>query len=149
MKRGLILMGVVLVGVIGAWMLVKPGQEPVEDAGSFSDEVRAVEYHKISAKEAKDMIDKGGVAVLLDVRTQKEFSDKRIKGAKLLPNYEITQKAGEGLPVKDAVILVYCQTGGRSAGAARELVEMGYTKVYDMGGIVDWSYDTISGQEEK
>jgi rhodanese-related sulfurtransferase len=43
------------------------------------------------------------------------------------------------------VILVYCRSGRRSAGASRELIKMGYTQVYDFGGIINWPYETVSG----
>ena len=41
---------------------------------------------------------------------------------------------------KDQKILVYCRSGNRSQMAASELISMGYTQVYDFGGIIDWPY---------
>jgi len=108
-----------------------------EDAGAG-----AAEYKKITAKEAKMLIDSGNVTVL-DVRTQAEFASGHINGAILLPNTEIKKKAPEVLPDKNTTILVYCRSGNRSAQAAKILVEMGYTKVYDFGGIIDWPYEVV------
>ena len=34
--------------------------------------------------------------------------------------------------------------GRRSAQAAEQLVEMGYTNVLDFGGIIDWPYDIVT-----
>ncbi|MCL2334833.1 MAG: rhodanese-like domain-containing protein [Endomicrobia bacterium] len=102
-------------------------------------------YKKISAKEAKEIMDSGKSFILLDVRTAAEFKERRIAGAVLIPNYEIANRALAELPDKDAIILVYCRSGNRSSGAARELVKMGYTKVYDFGGISGWPYNTVSG----
>jgi rhodanese-related sulfurtransferase len=42
------------------------------------------------------------------------------------------------------VIFVYCQGGVRSERASRELVRMGYSNVYDIGGINSWSFGTIT-----
>ncbi|HOO13214.1 MAG TPA: rhodanese-like domain-containing protein, partial [Bacillota bacterium] len=61
----------------------------------------------------------------------------------LLPNTEIESLAEEILPDKNATILIYCKSGKKSAEAAEKLVKMGYTKVYDFGGIEDWPYQTV------
>lgn len=98
-------------------------------------------YKKISATEAKALID-GGNVIILDVRTQEEFNQGHIKDATLLPVDDIGAKAATILPDKDAKILVYCRSGNRSATAAKELIAMGYTDVLDFGGINAWTYGT-------
>jgi rhodanese-related sulfurtransferase len=96
-------------------------------------------YHKISAEKAKSMMDEGSV-IILDVRTLEEYNEGHIVGALLLPNESIGSTQPSLLPDKDAVILVYCRSGNRSKQASDKLVKMGYTKVYDFGGIIDWPY---------
>ena len=44
--------------------------------------------------------------------------------------------------------VVHCRTGVRSKRAAEKLVALGYQNVYDFGGIVDWPYETESGEAE-
>jgi phage shock protein E len=108
-------------------------------------------YHKISAEEARRMMQETETYILLDVRTQEEFDAGHIEGAVLLPDYRIGADAEEALPDRDAVILVYCRSGRRSADAAKELAGMGYTQLYDFGGILDWPYETVvpeGGAEE-
>ncbi len=100
-------------------------------------------YHKISPEEAKKMMDEGTVTVV-DVRQQSEYDEGHIKGAILVPNESIGKEQPEALPQKDAVLLIYCRSGRRSAEAAKKLVEQGYTQVYDFGGIIDWPYETVS-----
>lgn len=104
------------------------------------------EYMKISAEEAKNIMEQSESYILLDVRTQEEYSAGHIEGAKLIPYDELSDRAAQELPDQRATILVYCRTGRRSEEAARVLVEMGYNHVYDFGGIEDWPYDTTNAQ---
>lgn len=101
-------------------------------------------YHKITAEDAKKMLDEGS-ATVVDVRTAEEYAENHIPGAVLVPNESIGDEAPEALPDKDAVLLVHCRTGVRSKQASDKLVKLGYTRVYDFGGIVDWPYDTEAG----
>lgn len=108
---------------------------------SLEGESNMAVYNKITPEVAKEMMD--GNVVILDVRTEEEFKAGHIEGAILIPNTNIAKDAPEILIDKDDVILVYCRSGKRSALAAKELVGMGYTQVYDFGGIIDWTYDVI------
>ncbi len=103
-------------------------------------------YHKITVEQAKEKMDGGGVTIV-DVRRQDEYEEKHIPGALLVPNGSIGEEAPAQLPDKGATLLVYCRTGVRSEQASKKLVELGYTAVYDFGGINDWPYDTVSGGE--
>lgn len=103
----------------------------------------SAEYRKITSEQAYEMMNSDKDYILLDVRTQEEYDEIRIDGALLIPDFEITDKAAQMLPDTDAVILVYCRSGRRSEGAAKKLVEMGYTNIYDFGGIIDWPYETV------
>lgn len=111
---------------------------------SPSDNNENPEYRKITGEEAKILMDKNAEAIILDVRTAEEYKESHIEGALLIPDNELSRRAEKELPDKDALILVYCRSGRRSAASAMELVEMGYTKVYDFGGIIDYPYDTVS-----
>jgi len=99
-------------------------------------------YMKISAKEAKTIIDSEDV-IILDVRTEEEFNIGHIENAVLLPVTDIKSKAEEVLTDKDAKILVYCRSGNRSATAAKDLIAMGYTNIIDFGGINSWPYEIV------
>ena len=46
------------------------------------------------------------------------------------------------LPDKAQILLVCCRSGVRSARAAHILIELGYIHVYDIGGIIDWLFET-------
>ena len=47
----------------------------------------------------------------------------------------------------DALWLVYCRTGRRSADAVQKLESLGYTNLRDLGGILSWPYE-IEGDFE-
>ena len=104
-------------------------------------------YQKISATEAKELMEQGGVTIV-DVRTAGEYEEKHIKGALLLPVESIKESPPKQLPNKDATLLVYCRTGVRSRSASEKLISVGYRNVYDFGGIVDWPYETVAGGEK-
>ncbi|MCL2282006.1 MAG: rhodanese-like domain-containing protein [Fibromonadales bacterium] len=107
-------------------------------------QVAKASVRKISGEDAHKMMSEMKDFVLLDVRTESEFKEKRIQGAILIPDFEIKTRAEKELKNKNQVIFVYCRSGRRSANAAEELAKMGYTKVYDFGGILDWKRETVS-----
>jgi phage shock protein E len=102
----------------------------------------SMNFKIINAKEAKKMIDAGGV-IIVDVRRPDEFAASHLKGAINIPNETISSEKPSALPDTGATILVYCRTGIRAADAAGKLTKLGYTNIYDMGGIVDWPYETV------
>lgn len=96
---------------------------------------------KITAKEAYQMMHDDNPYVLLDVRTATEFEEGHIEHAILIPDYELEKQAEQILTDKEARILIYCRSGRRSEQAANILETLGYTNIYDFGGIIDWPYD--------
>lgn len=111
---------------------------------SSNNKADSAEYQTITASEAKEMMDQRDDLIILDVRTKEEYNSGHIPDAILLPNDEIKEKAESLLEDKDATILIYCRSGRRSALAAKDLVELGYTDIIDFGGINDWTYDIVT-----
>ena len=101
---------------------------------------------KIDAGTAIRLLD-AGKAVAVDVREPDEYAVGHIPGAKLLPLGEVNSRAAEVLPEKEATLLVYCRTGRRSAEAVQKLDALGYSNLYDLGGILSWPYE-IEGDFE-
>ena len=108
-----------------------------------SDAAASQGYTVIKADEAKQMIDAGNV-IIVDVRTEAEYDEKHIPDAINIPVESITTEKPILLPDLNKTLLVYCRTGVRAAAASKKLAAIGYTKIYDMGGIVDWPYDTVT-----
>lgn len=98
----------------------------------------------LTPEAAKIRLDSGDPIILLDVRTRAEYDEGHIPGAVCIPNEEINEEVSILLPDTHSEILVYCRSGRRSAEAAQKLVRLGYTRVYDFGGIIDWPYETTT-----
>lgn len=103
----------------------------------------AASYTTITAEAARQLMDTEPDCIILDVRTAEEFADGHIPGALLIPHDTIEAEAGDKLPDKAQLILVYCRSGRRSKNAAAALAGMGYTNVKEFGGILDWPYETV------
>jgi rhodanese-related sulfurtransferase len=95
-------------------------------------------YIQIQMDEAITMMEEETDYIILDVRTPEEFAEKHIPGAVNVPNESIGTEEIKELPNKDQLILVYCRSGNRSKQASEKLVALGYTNVYEFGGINDW-----------
>ena len=98
---------------------------------------------KVSADEALRILKDNAAAVLLDVRTAAEYDEGHIEGSQLLPVEELAGRISELPQDKATPIVVYCRSGRRSALAATQLTESGYTQVFDLGGIQGWPYDIV------
>ena len=105
-------------------------------------------YTQITQEEAKVMMDKNDGHIIVDVRRQDEYDTGHIPDAVLIPNESIADKQPEELPDLDQIILVYCRSGRRSKEAAQKLADMGYTNVYEFGGIIDWTGETVMSETE-
>ena len=99
---------------------------------------KKLSFTRISQEEAKEMMEMDDGHVILDVRTEEEYASGHIPGAVCIPNETIYKDRPEQLPDLNQIILVYCRSGNRSKRSARMLYEMGYTNVYEFGGINTW-----------
>ena len=99
-------------------------------------------YEQITQEAAKEMMDTQEV-IILDVREQDEYDSGHIPSAVLLPVGMIDEDtAAKVIPEKDSTVLVYCRSGNRSKTAFAALADLGYTNIYEFGGINTWPYET-------
>ena len=109
--------------------------------GCGGNSVNENSYQQITQEAAKEMMDTQEV-VILDVREQHEYDSGHIPGAVLLPVGTIAEDtAAAVIDELDTVVLVYCRSGNRSKTASQALADLGYTNVYEFGGINDWPYE--------
>ena len=110
---------------------------------SVKEEQNKAGYTQISQEEAKEMMGRDDGHVIVDVRRQDEYDAGHIPGAILIPNESIGHGAPEALPDYDQVILIYCRSGNRSKQASEKLAAMGYTNIYEFGGINTWTGEIV------
>ena len=98
---------------------------------------------KVSGKEAQEMAAQG--AVIVDLRDSAELAQTgKIAGAVHIPRGSLEFKADLSSPTAekslafDKPVILHCASGGRAALAGKLLKDMGYQKVYNLGGFKDW-----------
>jgi rhodanese-related sulfurtransferase len=101
-------------------------------------------YATLSALEAQRLRDAAPeLAVLVDVRSPREYAVKRIAGAKLVPLEELEQRYETEIPESAGNVFVYCATGERSRLACDFLSRKGYANLYHIrDGLQGWSGPT-------
>lgn len=121
---------------VGILSLISCGknEEAITEVAAFS---------KISSEDAKKIIDEEKNIVIIDVRTEDEYNSGHIKNSILIPVNDLKFKAEDILKDKNQKILIYCRTGNRSNTAGKILDEMGYSNIYDFGGINSWEYGLV------
>lgn len=136
MRRVIILAFALLLSMCGCGGIV------TNESDSQKAETAKAAFKQITAEEAKTMMDEQDGILVLDVREQSEYDAGHIPGAVLLPVGSIDEESAAAvIPGKDAAVLVYCRSGNRSKKASKALVDLGYTKIYEFGGIIDWPYE--------
>ena len=94
-------------------------------------------FKNITAAELHGMLQQGGIR-LLDVRTEAEIAQGKILQGEPLPLHLVPMCLEE--MDKNATMVFYCRSGGRSAQAAAFFAAKGFTDVYNLqGGIIAWA----------
>ena len=96
-------------------------------------------YKHVTFDEAQKVLADNPDGIIVDVRTVDEYEKKHIPHATNIPLENLREGKFEQIPDKNQTLLLYCWTGRRAQDAAQVLVDKGYKKVYEMGGIVDWT----------
>ncbi|WP_458457225.1 cyclophilin-like fold protein [Pseudobutyrivibrio sp.] len=110
------------------------------------DESNKGDYTQIDQETAKLMMQQDDGHVIVDVRREDEYAAGHIPEAILIPNETIGNDQPAELPDLNQIILVYCRSGRRSKEASQKLADMGYTNVYEFGGIIDWTGEVVTDE---
>ena len=98
-------------------------------------------YTTLSVAQAKRLLAEERRAVLVDTRSPAEHRRGTLPGSISIPEGELDRWAPLLLRDKDAPVLVYCRSGACSWRSAQRLAELGYTRVYDAGGYLEWQLE--------
>ena len=126
-------------------------------------------YHQIDGQSALDMMNNETDYIIIDVRTESEYQQGHIKNAINIPDamkkihqYAIMcspttaqfaaiealkngdESVSEILTDKDQLLLVYCRSGNRSKKASEKLAKLGYSNIYEFGGISDFPGEIVN-----
>jgi rhodanese-related sulfurtransferase len=116
-------------------------------AKQLMDEARQT-VPEVSASEVHERMQRGELAILVDVREPDEWAKGHVQGAVHIPRGLMEWKADPTTPNHDPAlvenadrpVVVMCASGGRSLLAAKVLRDMGYQDVSSLaGGFTDWS----------
>jgi rhodanese-related sulfurtransferase len=95
---------------------------------------------EVTIAEVREMLDRGDTFHLIDVREASEFANGHIPGARHLCKGVIERDVEVLISEQNAMIVLYCGGGFRSALAADNLRVMGYANVASMdGGWREWT----------
>ena len=100
---------------------------------------------RITPAQAREMIAQGNTLVV-DVRDAAEVEKSgKVSGAVHVSRGLLEFRADPESPshdknfAKDKNVIVYCASGGRSALSGKLLKDMGYARVFNLGGFKDWA----------
>ena len=100
------------------------------------------DYRTITPEEAKRLMSTLPDRLILDVREIEEYVTGHVEDAIPFTLSQIDEEfASECIPSLDTPLLVYCRSGKRSRMACQILAGLGYTRIYNFGGIEDWPYE--------
>lgn len=123
--------------IISKILNVKLRTPPKALIGSINEE------ELLSPETAMNMIKSDKNLILLDVRNEDEHKSNYIPDSICIPLKILEDSNAGQLTDKNATIIVYCQAGGRSQKAYDLLRSLGYSHVYNIGGIGKWPYPTV------
>ena len=94
---------------------------------------------EITVQELKAMMDEDRTPFILDVREEREYAVANLDGT-LIPLQQLPHRLDELEEHKDALVVVHCRSGGRSAQAVQFMRARGFEQAKNLrGGVLAWS----------
>jgi rhodanese-related sulfurtransferase len=127
------------------------GHHPYLASGAVAAAVAVIFYEvrarvqgfaALSAMQAVRLMNQG--ALVLDLRGKEAFDAGHIGDARNIPAAQIESQADALKKWREKTVITYCDSGISGAGAARTLMKLGFTKVFNLdGGLNAWVKDNL------
>jgi rhodanese-related sulfurtransferase len=99
-------------------------------------------FAALSAMQAVRLMNQG--ALVIDLRGKESYDAGHIGDARNVPVAELESHADGLKKWRDKTVITYCDSGTSGAGAARTLMKLGFTKVFNLhGGLNAWVKDNL------
>lgn len=103
-------------------------------------EARKLSVRELSPEEAWKLLLDDNTAMIIDVRTLEEYKLGHIDGSVSIPLHDISNNPFSICENRDTPIILYCIRGYKSTVAASILIDAGFTSIYTIPGIEEYSY---------
>ena len=143
-KKQIVMIGMIPLVILASFLFISNNPFKSNDDQSLEStppDNTSTSYTSITMQDAQVRLANETDYILLDVRHDYEYEEGHIPSAILLDNDVISATTVAQLSNKNQTIFVYCRSGRRSKEAAQKLVDLGYTNVVEIGGIIDWTGD--------
>jgi rhodanese-related sulfurtransferase len=109
---------------------------------AFELRARVQAFAALSATQAVRLMNQG--ALVIDLRSRELYDAGHIVDARNVPVGEIESQADALKKWRDKNVITYCDSGADGAGAARTLMKLGFSKVFNLqGGLNAWVKDNL------
>ena len=131
MKKNLVILVALIVIIIGAILIINQSNTPGMNKSTTTQNT----FQALSAQELDKMLESKDF-VLIDVHTPEQ---QHVPKTDYLIPYNQTETLVRAIPDKNQKVVLYCRSGNMSKIAAQELVDRGYTNIFDLnGGMKEW-----------
>jgi len=108
----------------------------------FELRARVHAFAALSAMQAVRLMNQG--ALVIDLRSKELYDAGHIVDARNVPVADLASQADALKKWRDKSVITYCDSGANGASAARSLMKLGFTKVFNLqGGLNAWVKDNL------
>jgi rhodanese-related sulfurtransferase len=108
----------------------------------FEVRERVHAFAALSAQQAVRLMNQG--ALVIDLRSKELYDAGHIGDARNVPVRELEAQADSLKKWRDKSVITYCDSGTDGASAARTLMKLGFSKVFNLqGGLAAWLKDNL------